>query len=153
MNVHFKLVPEAVFTARAEGKDAILALVANRFADVYGLDCATVLDGLEEREQLGSTGFGRAVAVPHARIEGIDRPVSVLLRLEDPVDYDAADGLPVDLVFGLLSPANAGAMHLHALAAITRMLRDEDTHRALSEATDGESLFALLTNATGRDAA
>lgn len=153
MNVRFKLVPEGVFTAQAEGKDAILALLADRFAEIYGLDRAAVLDGLEERERLGSTGFGRGVAIPHARIDGIDRPVSVLLRLEDAVDYSSADGMPVDLVFGLLSPTNAGVMHLHALAAVSRMLRDEDTHRALSEAPDGESLFALLTNATDRNAA
>src|SRR3546814_9254374 len=85
-----------------------------------------VLDRLEERERLGSTGFGRGVAIPHARCPAINRPVVVLLRLEDPVDFAAADGMPVDLVFGLLSPANAGATHLHALAALSRLVRSEE---------------------------
>jgi len=153
MNIRFKLVPEAVSSERVDGKDAILARLAQRFAEVYDLDQAVVLDGLEEREKLGSTGFGRGVAMPHARIEGINRPIAVLMRLEEPVDYDAADAMPVDLVFGLLSPAHAGAMHLKALAAISRLVRNEETHRTLTEAPDGETLFALLTNATERDAA
>ena len=84
------------------------------------LDAAAVLEYLEEREKLGSTGFGRGVAIPHARLPGIARPVAAVLRLEHPVDYSAADGLPVELVFGLLSPENSGATHLHALAAVFR---------------------------------
>jgi PTS system nitrogen regulatory IIA component len=93
------------------------------------------------------------VAIPHARIEGLKRPVAALLKLEHAVDFAAADDLPVDLVFGLLSPADAGATHLHALAAISRLVRDETMHEALVEATDAEALYALLTNATDRDAA
>jgi len=153
MSSHFKLVPEAVGTVRVDGKQAILEALAERFAQVYGLDAHLVLEGLEERERLGSTGFGRGVAIPHARIDGINRPVAALLRLESPVDFDAADGMPIDLVIGLLSPANAGAMHLHALAAISRMVRDDAIHQALLDASDNETLFALLTNVTDRDAA
>lgn len=153
MNIRFKLSPEAVSSERVDDKDAVLTRLAQRFAEVYDLDETSVLDGLEERERLGSTGFGRGIAVPHARIEGIKRPIALLMRLEEPVEFDAADAMPVDLVFGLLSPANAGAMHLQALAAISRLVRDEETHRALTEAPDGETLFALLTNATERDAA
>ena len=157
MNPIFKLLPEAVWTAeRAAGLDskpAILAALADRFARVYALDRAAVLDGLEEREALGSTGFGRGVALPHARIDGLSRPVAALLKLDQAVDFAAADRMPVDLVIGLLSPVNAGATHLHALAALSRMVRDEDMHRALSEANDTETLYALLTNASDRDAA
>lgn len=153
MNSYFKLVPEAVATIRVDGKQAILEALSALFADSYGLDAVEILDGLEEREALGSTGFGRGVAIPHARLDDIKRPLAALLRLEHAVDYKAADGMPVDLVIGLLSPANAGATHLHALAAISRMVRDEEMHTALTEASDEESLFALLTNATDRDAA
>jgi PTS system nitrogen regulatory IIA component len=134
-------------------KAAILAALAKRFAKVYSLDESEVLGGLMEREALGSTGFGRAIALPHARIEGLRRPVAALLKLETPVDFAAADRLPVDIVIGLLSPANAGAVHLHALAALSRMVRDEHMHRALTEAPDTETLYALLTNASDRDAA
>lgn len=153
MQSRFKLLPEAVWVASAASKREILALVAERFARVYGLDQAVVLEGLEEREALGSTGFGRGVALPHARIEAVRRPIAALLRLDAPVDFAAADAMPVDLVFGLLSPANAGVAHLHALAAISRLVRDEEMHRALADASDAEALYALLTNATDRDAA
>lgn len=140
-------------TVRAESKQEILGQLAARFAESYGLDAGEVLDRLEERERLGSTGFGRGVAIPHARVSGVKRPVAALLRLEEPVDFAAADAMPVDLVFGLLSPENAGVSHLHALAAISRIVRDERMHEAFSEARDEETLFALLTNVTDRDAA
>ena len=153
MNGNFKLLPEAVWTAAPTDKPAIMAAMAARFREVYALDEALVLEGLQEREALGSTGFGRGVALPHARIDGLTRPVAALLKLEAPVDFAAADRLPVDLVIGLLSPTNAGAAHLHALAALSRMVRDEDMHRALTEAPDTETLYALLTNASDRDAA
>ncbi|WP_095012336.1 PTS sugar transporter subunit IIA [Tsuneonella mangrovi] len=153
MDVIYKLLPEAVWVDDLADKRAILEAMATRFAKVYALDRVTVLEGLEEREALGSTGFGRAVALPHARIDGLSRPVAALLKLESPVDFASADKLPVDLVIGLLSPTNSGATHLHALAALSRMVRDEDTHRALSEAQDTEALYALLTNASDRDAA
>jgi PTS system nitrogen regulatory IIA component len=93
------------------------------------------------------------VAIPHARLPGLTRPVAVFLRLEAPVGFDAADGMPVDLVFGLLSPEAAGAAHLHALAAISRMMRDEAMHTALSDAPGAEALYALLANVIDRDAA
>lgn len=149
----FSILPESVSVIRAETKHEILGRLAEIFAASYELDPADVLDRLEERENLGSTGFGRGVAIPHARVPGIKRPVAALLKLEEPVDFAAADGLPVELVFGLLSPENAGVTHLHALAAISRLVRDERTHEALMEAQGKEALYALLANATDRDAA
>jgi len=149
----FSLVPDAVATVRAETKQEILDLLAAHFAAVYELDADQVLERLEEREKLGSTGFGRGVAIPHARVAGVNRPVAVLLRLAEPVDFAAADAMPVDLIFGLLSPENAGVAHLHALAAISRVVRDDRTHDALLAARDADALYALLANATDRDAA
>ena len=153
MNVHFFLEPSAVAIIAATSKDAILEALARQFATSYGLNAEDVLESLQERENLGSTGFGRGVAIPHARVAGVNRPVSVLLKLEDPVDFGAADGLPVDLVFGLVSPEQSGAAHLHALAAISRLVRDERIHDALSEAPDAEALYSLMSNAADRDAA
>ncbi|NOU02264.1 MAG: PTS transporter subunit EIIA [Novosphingobium sp.] len=153
MTALFNLQPEAVGTIDADSKQAILEQLAQRFAGVYGLDSALVLERIEEREKLGSTGFGRGVAIPHARIPELSRPVAAFFRLESPVAFDAADGMPVDLVFGLLSPEQAGAAHLHALAAISRMMRDEAMHAALSEAPGAEALYALLVNGIDRDAA
>jgi PTS system nitrogen regulatory IIA component len=153
MTALFTLLPEAVGIIRADSKPAILAQLADRVALVYGLDKAAILERIEDREKLGSTGFGRGVAIPHARIVGLNRPVAVFLRLEAPVAFDAADAMPVDLVFGLLSPEQAGAAHLHALAAISRMMRDERMHTALVQAPGDEAVFGLLSNVIDRDAA
>lgn len=149
----FTLLPEAVGTIGADSKRAILKALAGRFASVYGLDAKRVFEGIEQREALGSTGFGRGVAIPHARIEGVNRPVAAFLRLDSPVEFEAADGMPVDLVFGLLSPEAAGAAHLHALAAISRMMRDEAMHASLTQAPGSEALYGLLCNVIDRDAA
>ena len=153
MSPLFSMKPEAVAIIDAADKHAILEALSEAFARSWALDPGEVLERLEERERLGSTGFGRGVAIPHARLSGISRPVAALLKLRHPADFAAADGLPVDLVFGLLSPENSGATHLHALAAISRLMRDERVHEALSDAPDAEALYGLLTNATDRDAA
>ncbi len=153
MTAHFTLLPEAVGTSAADSKPAILQDLALRFATVYDLDREAVLSRIQERENLGSTGFGRGVAIPHARIEGLGRPVAAFFRLQSPVAFDAADGMPVDLVFGLLSPEHAGAAHLHALAAISRLMRDESMHGALVQAPGAEALYGLLSNVIDRDAA
>lgn len=153
MNVNFQLLPQAVASANPQSRQEVLERVAALAARVYGIDEAAVLDGLEERERLGSTGFGRGVAIPHTRSEAINRPIVVLLRLESPVEFDAADAMPVDLVFGLISPEKAGATHLHALAALSRLVRDDAMHEALTQAQDTDALFALLSNQLERDAA
>jgi len=153
MSALFILQPEAVTIAGGGDKQTILAQLAGLFATVYDLDQSVVLARITEREQLGSTGFGRNVAIPHARIGGLSRPGAAVIRLEKPVDFDAADGMPVDLVFGLLSPDGAGAVHLHALASISRMMRDERMHAALVAAPGPEALYSLLSNVIDRDAA
>lgn len=153
MDPSFKLLPEAVSIAQSTGKGDVLKALAKLFSDTYGLDREVVLESLHEREALGSTGFGRGVAIPHARVVELNRPVAAVLRLEDAIDFAAADGMPVDLVFGLLSPVNAGVGHLHALAAISRLVRDDPIHAAVCEAQSPEAIYALLTGVTDRDAA
>ena len=153
MDSHFDLNPESVAIIDAEDKPAILAGLSAIFARVWDLDQDLVLEYLEERENLGSTGFGRGVAIPHARIPDIQRPVAVLLKLRHPADFKAADGLPVDLVFGLLSPENSGAGHLHALAAVSRLVRDDSIREALNDAPDEEAMYGLLTNVSDRNVA
>ena len=153
MEPNFVLIPEAVAMAEAGSRDDILELLSKVFADAWDLDPVLVQERLAEREKLGSTGFGRGVAMPHARMPDIRRPIAALVKLKRPVDFASADGLPVDLVFGLLSPENCGAVHLHALAAISRLMRDERVHEALADAPDAEAMFSLVTNATDRDAA
>lgn len=153
MTALFSIDPQAVRVIRAGTKQDILDSLAGCFADVYGLDRAHVLDRIEERERLGSTGFGRGVAIPHARLDDLARPVAAFFRLAQPVEFSSADGMPVDCVFGLLSPEQAGATHLQALAAISRLMRDERMHEKLVAAPDADALYALLVNVIDRDAA
>ena len=153
MNANFTLLPEAVGTAQAGSKKAILGQLADCFTGVYGLRRDLALERIEEREALGSTGFGHGVAIPHARLPGLHRPVAAFLRLDAPVDFDAADGIPVDIVFGLLSPETSGAAHLRALAAMSRMMRDERMREMLVQAPGAEALYGLLCNAIDRHAA
>jgi len=153
MNVNLKLSPQAILFARIDTKAKVLAAMAQLLADSYGLDPAEVLENLEAREALGSTGFGRGVAIPHCRSKTIRRPSLALIRLEAPIDFAAADARPVSLICGLVSPENAGATHLHALAAISRLTRDETKMQMLADAPDTEAAYALLTNQFQRDAA
>ncbi|MEM1052306.1 MAG: PTS sugar transporter subunit IIA [Pseudomonadota bacterium] len=154
MDVNIAVLPDAIALARVESSHQILIRLSELFASVYSLDKNDVLEGLEQREALGSTGFGRGIAIPHCRLAGISRPTLAVLKLEQPVDFKAADAIPVMIAFGLVSPENAGATHLHALAAISRLIRDENMLNALGEAPDSEAIYALLTNQfLGRDAA
>lgn len=153
MDVNIAIVPEAVSLASPETSHQILESLAQVYADVYSLEAAMILEGFEQREALGSTGFGRGVAIPHCRSAAVRRPTMAVLKLAKPVDFKAADAVPVSLIFGLVSPENAGATHLHALAAISRMARDEAMLGALRDAQDGEVMYALLSNQFLRDAA
>jgi PTS system nitrogen regulatory IIA component len=153
MDVNLTVVPEAVLIARLETKSRVLGHLARSFEAVYGLSAVSVLEGLEAREALGSTGFGRGLAIPHCRNTGVKRPTLAVIKLAEPVDFAAADAMPVSLVFGLVSPENAGATHLHALAAISRLMRDEAKLQAMADAPDAEALYAQLTSQFMRDAA
>jgi len=153
MHSSFTILPEAVRSSDAVTKQAILEELADVFADAYGLDGGQALAGMEARERLGSTGFGRGVAIPHARLPDMQVSATAFLRLNDPIDFDAADGAPVGLVFGLISPERAGAAHLHALAAISRMMRDERQNEILSAAKQESELYGLLSNVLDRHAA
>ena len=147
------MIPEAVCQVSCDGKPAILARLAGVFAAAYDLDEQNVLEALQERETLGSTGFGRGVAMPHARLDVVEEPVAVLLHLDCDVDFDAADDVPVRLAMGLISPPAAGAQHLHALAAMSRLTRDERLLHQLFDAQSEEELFSIVANSGLRDAA
>ncbi len=145
---------DAIKTALPGGnKRSLMQQLANLAGQRLGIDPAIVLAGLTEREQLGSTGFGQGVAIPHAKIEGLDRIYGLFARLGEPIDYKAIDGRSVDLVFLLLSPAGSGAEHLKALAAISRVTRDAATLERLRGARSRDALAALLMGADELDAA
>lgn len=113
-------------------------------AQAYGVDPAQTLDALQERESLGATGVGHGVALPHARIAGLDRVAGLFLRLEKPMEFDAVDRQPVDLVFTLLAPDSPGVEHLKALALVSRTLRDEALRAKLRANGDPVALHAVL---------
>ncbi|MBA2920915.1 PTS lactose transporter subunit IIC [Sphingomonas sp. MAH-20] len=118
-----------------------------------GLSAKDVVDRLNDRERLGTTGFGGGVAIPHGRIEGLDGIRGAFVRLEKPIDYGAIDDLPIDLVFMLLSPVDAGADHLKALAQVSRRLRDRAFVANLRGAVTPDALYALFAHSETRDAA
>ncbi|ADO43765.1 PTS sugar transporter subunit IIA [Ketogulonicigenium vulgare] len=113
----------------------------------YGLDTEQVVTALLERESLGPTGVGHGVALPHARMDGIDSVQGMFIRLEKPMDFDAIDRQPVDLVFALLAPAHAGVDHLKALALVSRTMRDQNVLSKLRANSDPATLHTILTDA------
>lgn len=119
----------------------------------YELNATEVLDALQERESLGPTGVGHGVALPHARLHGLDKVVGMFVRLEKPLDFDAVDRQPVDLVFALLAPETGGVDHLKALALVSRTLRDSDLRSKLRANDDPTALHAVLAAAQGFKAA
>jgi PTS system nitrogen regulatory IIA component len=119
----------------------------------YGLCPSTVFDGLQERESLGPTGVGHGVALPHARIDGLDRICGLFLRLEKPLPYDSVDRQPVDLVFALLAPQQAGVDHLKSLALVSRTMRDTGVCTKLRANDNASTLYAILTEGPASQAA
>lgn len=154
--VHFNDIvsPEALATGlSANGKKALFQKIAALAACAYQLDADEVGDALFERERLGSTGFGGGVAIPHAKIPGLDKMCGVVVLLDPPVPFDAVDDAPVDVVFALLSPIDSGAEHLKTLARVSRYLRDENNVTRLRGARSTGALHALLAGGEARDAA
>lgn len=140
------LSPKGVIhNLRAKCKREALQALAEMASGMVDRPASEIMTTLLEREQLGSTGVGDGVALPHGKIDGLKKIVGVLARLETPVTFDAVDDQPVDLIFMLLAPANATAAHLKALAKVSRLLRDEDARDALRGADSAEALFAIAT--------
>ena len=137
----------------AANKKALFQQLAAAAARLTGLSAKRIAAALAGREKLGSTGFGGGTAIPHGKVEGLEGEFGYFARLSTPVAYDAVDGLPVDLVFLLLSPPDAGADHLKALASVSRTFRDRQVLAKLRGARSKDALFALLAGAEARDAA
>ena len=141
---------QAVVAAlKAANKKQLLQELASVAAALVGLPERTIFDTLLERERLGTTGVGHGIAIPHGRLAGLTRIWGVFARLDQPIDFDAIDDQPVDLVFLLLAPEGAGADHLKALARVSRMLRDRSVTEKLRGSDGREALYALLTDSNG----
>ena len=147
------LRPEAVLTGvAAPTKKMVLQLLGAAAAPLVGAEARAITDRLIEREKLGSTGFGGGVALPHAKLAGLGQVTGVFARMAQPVDFAAVDDVPVDLVFLLLSPADAGADHLKALARVSRRMRDRTFLAKLRGAGSRDALYALFATDETRDA-
>jgi PTS system nitrogen regulatory IIA component len=139
------VAPNGVIPAlKVNSKKQILQELAAKAAELSGQSERTVLEILQQREKLGSTGVGNGIAIPHGKLPKLGKLFGLFARLDRPVDFEALDGQPVDLVFLLLAPETAGADHLKALARVARLLRDPDIARKLRDSRDAEALYAVL---------
>lgn len=129
---------------KASSKKQTIQTLSRKLAESVSLDPRLVFDSLLERERLGSTGVGKGVAIPHARVDGLTGIKGLFARLCSPIDFDSVDDTPVDIVFMLLAPTDAGADHLKALARVSRLLRDDTTLTKLRATSDASALYAML---------
>jgi PTS system nitrogen regulatory IIA component len=154
MEILSLLKPEAVkAVSTVSSKKMLLHALADFVAQVHGLDAETTVRALQDREALGPTGVGHGVALPHARIAGLDEVKGVFIRLERPIDFGAVDRQPVDLFFGLLAPEDAGVEHLKALALVSRTMRNSSVCSKLRANDDPDTLHTIITETRRLDAA
>ena len=142
-----------VANLKATSKKQVLQDLSRRASDATGLNERAIFDVIMDRERLGSTGVGNGIAIPHGKLPDLDRLHGVFARLEQPVDFQAIDDRPVDLIFLLLAPESAGADHLKALAKVSRVLRDEGTCEKLRGTDTSDALYAILTESVENQAA
>lgn len=146
MNIEDLLDAKLVFAdVKASSKKQVLQQLSRAWAQHNGADDREVFEKLLERERLGTTGVGKGVAIPHARLANVDKISGLFARLSTPIDFDSVDGLPVDLIFMLVAPEDAGADHLKALAWVSRTLRNATVCEKFRQTPDSSALYALLT--------
>ena len=154
MNLSTILKPDAVkVLTSCTSKKRLFHDLGELAETSYGFRAADVVDALIERENLGPTGVGHGIALPHARMADVDSVCGVFLRLERPIDFDAVDRQPVDLIFALLAPESAGVEHLKALALVSRTMRDADVRAKLRANSDPDTLHSILTEVISSQAA
>ncbi len=139
------VAPTAIIPAlKVNGKKQALQELSARAAELTGQNEKAIFEILLQREKLGSTGVGNGIAIPHGKLSNLGRLFGLFARLERPIDFEALDSQPVDLIFLLLAPEAAGADHLKALARVARLLRDPEIARKLRESRDADALYAVL---------
>jgi PTS system nitrogen regulatory IIA component len=147
------VAPNAVIPAlKVNSKKQVIQELAAKAAQLTGQAERAVFETLMQREKLGSTGVGNGIAIPHGKLAKLAKLFGLFARLDRPVEFEALDGQPVDLMFLLLAPETAGADHLKALARVARLLRDPDVARKLRESRDAEAIYAVLTMETATGA-
>lgn len=154
MEIADLITPETVvWNLKATSKKQALQELSSRMAKVTGLTERAIFDVLLERERLGTTGVGMGIAIPHGKLPGLERLYGLFAKLEKPIDFEAIDEQPVDLIFLLLAPETAGADHLKALARVSRLLRNRSICEKLRGSDSADALYALLTEETASHAA
>ena len=154
MPLHELIKPDAIVPAlRVQSKKQAFHELSERAAAVSGLPARAIFDCVLQRERLGSTGIGSGIAIPHGKLDNVADIFGIFGRFERPIDFEAIDGAPVDLVFMLIAPEAAGADHLKALARIARLLRDPGLTAKLRASRDAASLYGLLTQQNASNAA
>lgn len=146
-------VPAILPVLKANSKKQLLQLLAEKASEVTGLSEREIFDTILQRERLGSTGVGNGIAIPHGKLPGIKAITGVFARLDHPVEFEALDDQPVDMVFLLLAPEGAGADHLKALSRIARVLRDAETVSKIRGTRDAAAIYAFLSTAPASHAA
>ena len=148
------LSPKSVLAPlRVTTKKQVLQELAAKAAELTNLSELDIMDTLVQRERLGSTGVGNGIAIPHGKLSTISKVVGVFAKMERPIDFESLDGEPVDLIFLLLAPEDAGADHLKALARVARVLRDPQVAKKLRATQDAAAIHALLTQSMASHAA
>ena len=154
MSLHDLIDNSAIIPSlRASTKKQALQEISERASALSGLSAREIFDALLQRERLGSTGVGGGIAIPHGKMPRVTQMLGVFARLEKPIDYEALDGEPVDLIFLLLAPESAGADHLKALSRVARALRDSTLTSRLRATKDASGLYLLLTQNPTHNAA
>jgi PTS system nitrogen regulatory IIA component len=154
MTLNDLVAPNAIVPAlKVNGKKQAIQELAAHAAELTGQSERAILEILLQREKLGSTAVGNGVAIPHGKLAKLSRLFGLFARLERPIDFEALDSQPVDLIFLLLAPEAAGADHLKALARVARMLRDPEIARKLRDSRDADALYAVLTMPAASSAA
>jgi len=138
---------------KASSKKQALQELSARAASLTGIDEYEIYNTLLQRERLGSTGFGNGIAIPHGKMAPLGNIIGLFARMEEPIDFEAIDEAPVDLVFLLLAPEDAGADHLKALARISRLMREPTAVNKLRSSRDKDALYAVLTEPSASHAA
>jgi PTS system nitrogen regulatory IIA component len=150
MQIADLLSPEGVVaTLKVQGKKQLLQELSARAAALVRIPERRIYETLTERERLGTTGVGQGIAIPHGRLANLEKIVGLFVRLDTPIEYDAVDKQPVDLIFMLLAPEGAGADHLKALARVSRLLRNQAACEKLRTAKSAEALYAILSEPAG----
>jgi nitrogen PTS system EIIA component len=154
MDISDLILPESVVAnLRVTSKKQALQELAKKAADITGQPERALFEVLMERERLGTTGVGHGIGIPHGKLPELDRLYGLFARLETPIDFDAIDDQPVDLIFVLLAPETAGADHLKALARVSRLFRDRAVCEKLRGTDSAEAIYALLTQSQASHAA